>query len=412
MDKVFITDIRERSALAIIRSLGRKGIRVEGSEYFPFPTGRFSKYLKKFVKTPSPFHSPIEFVDFFKEYLKVNDYSLIIPPAEASSFLFSYFLKKDYGDIIGVPDFDVFKYAHDKGKTVKICEKEGIPVPKTYFINSMDELKYIAKEIKYPAVIKPRSKFFVLKKGLSYKVAFLKVGSKNYVENSCELVERYMEIVKPYLPEIEEYGFLPLIQERVSGRGWGVAVIFDRDKPLCGFMHRRIYEYPPTGGASTLRVSVWQKDIFEKACKLLKAIKWKGVAMVEFKVDENSKKFWVMEINGRFWGSLPLAINSGVDFPYLFYLYWVKGKRFSKFVKSQEGIFQKWGSGQVLRFFWFLKRFKFSRVFEEFLNTFFISDDVFTLRDPLPAVGEVLTFLNFLREIKKGLRTAEGESRR
>jgi predicted ATP-grasp superfamily ATP-dependent carboligase len=41
--------------------------------------------------------------------------------------------------------------------------------------------------------------------------------------------------------------------------------------------------------------------------------------MVEFKKDQRDGRFKLMEINPRFWGSLNLAIQSGVDFPYLFY---------------------------------------------------------------------------------------------
>ncbi len=37
--------------------------------------------------------------------------------------------------------------------------------------------------------------------------------------------------------------------------------------------------------------------------------------MVEFKADARTGTPYLMEINGRFWGSLQLAIDAGVDFP-------------------------------------------------------------------------------------------------
>ena len=39
--------------------------------------------------------------------------------------------------------------------------------------------------------------------------------------------------------------------------------------------------------------------------------------MIEYKVDSATGTPFLMEINGRFWGSLQLAIDSGVDFPAL-----------------------------------------------------------------------------------------------
>jgi len=50
---------------------------------------------------------------------------------------------------------------------------------------------------------------------------------------------------------------------------------------------------------------------------LLETMGWQGVAMVEFKRDARTGVAYLMEVNGRFWGSLQLAIDAGVDFPAL-----------------------------------------------------------------------------------------------
>jgi len=51
--------------------------------------------------------------------------------------------------------------------------------------------------------------------------------------------------------------------------------------------------------------------------RLLGPLGWHGVAMMEFKQDQRTGQSFLMEVNGRFWGSLQLAIQAGVDFPYL-----------------------------------------------------------------------------------------------
>jgi predicted ATP-grasp superfamily ATP-dependent carboligase len=55
----------------------------------------------------------------------------------------------------------------------------------------------------------------------------------------------------------------------------------------------------------------------EYAVRLMGHLKWNGVAMVEFKVDKLIGSPMLMEINGRFWGSLQLALDAGLNLPYL-----------------------------------------------------------------------------------------------
>jgi predicted ATP-grasp superfamily ATP-dependent carboligase len=76
----------------------------------------------------------------------------------------------------------------------------------------------------------------------------------------------------------------------------------------------------PTGSGSSLRESIAPPaDMVSAARKLLDALQWHGVAMVESKRDARDGTPKLMEINGRFWNSLPLADAAGVDFPLLLY---------------------------------------------------------------------------------------------
>jgi len=88
---------------------------------------------------------------------------------------------------------------------------------------------------------------------------------------------------------------------------------------LATFAHRRLREKPPSGGVSVLAEAVVLEPALEAAAlALLAELNWEGVAMVECKRDEaNGGRPVLMEINGRFWGSLQLAIDAGVNFPAL-----------------------------------------------------------------------------------------------
>jgi predicted ATP-grasp superfamily ATP-dependent carboligase len=105
-----------------------------------------------------------------------------------------------------------------------------------------------------------------------------------------------------------------LLQEYFQGSGQGVELLSYEGRPLAAFQHKRLCEVPPSGGASAFRESVALTDqLMMYPTKLTQALGWSGLIMVEFKVGDDGAK--LMEINGRVWGSLPLAVASGVDFP-------------------------------------------------------------------------------------------------
>ncbi|HZI58350.1 MAG TPA: ATP-grasp domain-containing protein, partial [Verrucomicrobiae bacterium] len=104
-------------------------------------------------------------------------------------------------------------------------------------------------------------------------------------------------------------------QQYVSGRGVGVELLFDHGRKVWHFAHERVHEYPLSGGASSYwRSIVPPAGMLLDAERLLSALQWHGVAMVEFKMDARGR-YWLMEINPRLWGSLALSIDAGVDFP-------------------------------------------------------------------------------------------------
>lgn len=108
-----------------------------------------------------------------------------------------------------------------------------------------------------------------------------------------------------------------VVQGFVPGCGVGVFLLRWNNEIKARFMHRRIHEMPHTGGASSFRESWWNDEIADDAEKKLSFIDWEGVAMVEYRWEPATGKFFLMEMNLRFWGSIHLALYSGVDFPNL-----------------------------------------------------------------------------------------------
>ncbi len=141
-----------------------------------------------------------------------------------------------------------------------------------------------------------------------------------------------------------------LLQRRVRGTGAGVFLLLDGDRILADFAHRRIRERPPSGGVSVCRESAALPEALrDAAAALLRGLGWRGVAMVEFKLEEGSGTPYVMEVNPRLWGSLQLAIDAGVDFPVLL-ADWALGARPGSRPDYRVGVRSRWLWGEVDHF--------------------------------------------------------------
>jgi len=303
---VFITDGDQRSALAITRSLGKRGISVFMGEEKSKCLASKSRYCKKTIVYPSPSQYPDKFIQFILNYVKENRIDVIFPVTDVTMYLIAKIKKKiaKYTKL-PLPEFDVFDLVSNKYKLLKSAVEYSIPVPKTFFIEDPSGIDEIMEKLPYPVIAKPySSRILSENKWIPTKV--------HYVKSKEELIHLY---------KTKEYFQYPsLIQERINGHGAGIFVVMNKGELISAFAHKRLREKPPSGGVSVLRESIPIDPALKKcSIKLLSALGWHGVAMIEFKVDRATGKYYLMEVNGRFWGSLQLSIDAGIDFPYILY---------------------------------------------------------------------------------------------
>jgi len=402
---VLVTDASERAALAVIRSLGKKGIRVLAADAAGVNAGFLSRYCAHRVTYPSPIENKERFVESLLRLVKSVDLELLIP---VTDFTMIPILERkgefEHHVKVAAPSYEVAMKAYDKFQTVNIARRCRIPHPKTFLIDDVKTLREIAGEINYPAVIKPRMKVF-WKNGKAFS---MKVTSINYAYDKEDLRIKYEKLVNRLRGIIPSDFFI--IQEFVEGVGYGVEVLMNCSKVMALFMHKRLHEYPVSGGASTLRVSVYDRRLLEYSVKLLREMGWQGVAMVEFRVDEENGALNLIEVNGRFWGSLPLAIAAGVDFPYLLYRCFVKREDFTP-PSYRLGVKQRWFiPGELLWLFssltatdrWFAS-------IKDFITSSSAPDDIAALDDIAPLAGALWTSITLLFDVLKGRRSLAGE---
>ena len=374
--RVFVTDGYWRKTVAAVRALGRMGLRVTVAESTYLAPAFFSRYCYRRVRTPSPVLQPSQYLDFLQDYLSRHSHQVLIPMEEDTLLLLAQ-NRDRFAGLTRLPlaAYPNLVFARDKLKVLKRADTLGIPIPKTYEINNLEEAETLAKQLKYPLVVKPR------------------VGSGSagvqYVNQPSQLA--------PSLVWLFRSGQLPLLQEKLpsDGAGIGASFLLDEEGQVrASFIHRRIREYPVKGGPSTLRQSILHNQVRDDGSRLLQDLHLTGVAMVEFKIDSRDGKAKLLEVNPRFWGSLPLAINAGVNFPYLLTLM-ALDLDFPPVLDYKLGQLCRWLlPGDILHFLKNPQRWQLQPSFFEFRQPN-LTYDIIDINDPLPILGSVLALLPF-----------------
>jgi predicted ATP-grasp superfamily ATP-dependent carboligase len=299
---ILVTDAGLGSAISIMRSLGRQGWRVIAGDADRASLGFRSRHAIERLVYPSPAHHPAEFVRCVLSAVAEYGVDLIIPVTDAAILPLSAERLRLTGTCrVAMPDPDALSLVTDKEKTLALAAELGIPAPRSVHVESAEAASQVAARFGWPVVLKPKSSRIYRDR------TSIEAFEVTYANSPEDMAAR----LRPFEGRCEI-----LVQEYCAGLGYGVGLLMHEGRPLAAFQHRRVHELPLTGGVSSLRESVALDPIlYDHAVRLLAAVRWTGLAMVEFKVGTAGPM--LMEVNGRVWGSLPLAVMCGVDFPRL-----------------------------------------------------------------------------------------------
>lgn len=298
--RILVLDGDMVPALTICRSLRRLGCKVTIASHTRKPIAGYSRGKVGLYRYPSPLASAGDFVAWLADHTQRNHYDLVIPVTERTLAPLSRSRAQLEHVRIAMPDERSVELVFDKSKTLALAEELGVPIPKGVAVARLEALEALRDSLHYPVVIKP-TRSIGSKDGGASQLQVDYAFDASGLMASCTHALRFGPVV---------------LQEYFDGEGVGVELIANEGNILYAFQHRRIHEVPLTGGGSSLRKSeALHPALLDASQKLIKALRWTGVAMVEFKLDSATGEFCLMEINGRFWGSLPLAVAAGADFP-------------------------------------------------------------------------------------------------
>jgi predicted ATP-grasp superfamily ATP-dependent carboligase len=333
MTSVLVTDGDERAALAIVRSLGSAGFEVHVCGRRRRTLAGVSRHATHAFVAPDPLRQPADFTAALAAYVGTRGINVVIPVAEPALLAVLGARTQFDRALIPFPSIDTFHAASDKQALSAMAPALGVSVPRQWEIPNPDGLASLdSVALPYPVVIKP-ARSVAERDGVRSK------HSVRYATDAAELRMRVADMPTAAYPL--------LIQQRLTGPGCGVFLLRWDGVTIASFAHRRIREKPPAGGVSVYAEAVpLDSRLMAQSERLLDALNWRGVAMVEYKLDAATATPYLMEINGRFWGSLQLAIDAGVDFPQLL-VRCALGERVSPKSGYRVGTRGRWWWGEV-----------------------------------------------------------------
>lgn len=307
--RILVTDGDRRTSFVVARSLSKAGAKIDVVQ--PLKTtmgfGSSSRYfgirLAEGVLSRLPDGVILDYLAQHRTLVEHQlrnirrNYDFVIPVSLQS---IRDVLILDLRNHTLLPSLEVFDVARDKARLIQKAESLGVNVPRTTLVESLSQLRneLSCGDYEYPVVLKVRHESTL---NPSQRIAFARSWD--------QAIDGY-EHLAPHSQGL-------LLQEYVVGISVGYFALNDRSgKEHSFFCHRRIREEFLRGGPSTVCESYFDAQLVRAGRKLLEGIGLKGVGMAEFKMHPKKGPI-LMEVNPRFWGSLPLATASGVDFPRL-----------------------------------------------------------------------------------------------
>ncbi len=337
--RILILDGHTTQALACVRSLGAAGHEVMVAGDQPCSIATWSRYCQTSFRLAG---QNLPAYALLREWAQRHNVNIVLPLTERSATLCNS-ERAEWEELdmtIGCGPDDMLVNAFDKAQTILIAKECGVRIPLTYFPKSLKECLAAVDEIGLPCVVKARR-----------SSAW---NGRSFYPNRVPAYMNHSESLMEALMDRKQGDDWPLIQEVVGGKGKGVSALCDHGTVVAWFAHERLRDTRPTGSGSNLRRAIpLTPRLREPAERLLADLKWHGPAMVEFKDDEINPPC-LMEINGRFWGSLQLAIDSGVNFP-LLWLGLLNGRLIGRQTVYREGTTLRWLWGDCKRFGWILR---------------------------------------------------------
>ena len=286
--------------LTVMRELGGHGVPVHGVGKAG-SIGRGSRHCAGFTPRPA---GPI--AEWLPGVIERTGAGALLAVGESDLLALAALRETIAGCRILTPRARQLAIVLDKRETLSFARAIAMDTPESWQPRMNEDFATRAATLSYPAVAKWADPADIAALLENHDMEFVKAEFVRTPQEVAALLARYAPL-----------GRWPLIQSYCPGIGLGQMLYMADGEATLAFQHRRLHEWPPEGGVSTWCAAEPRgrhETQMRRSEMLLRKIGWEGPAMVEYRYDPATERYWLMEINGRFWGSLPLAWRCGAHF--------------------------------------------------------------------------------------------------
>lgn len=381
MSDILLTYGWVRSSYSALRNLAGHQLKVVVSDSSRIGMCQFSRLCSGVRKYTSHYQDENQFIEDLINICESSKIKMILPSHNETEILARYKHKFAPEVVAMIPDESHCLIFNNKGKAYDYVSSIGVPIPSRLEYSDPKTISVLlGRKGLEKTVIK-------LLTGNSSKGVFYAKSPEQAELMVCELIERY-ELTADRYPQIEEY---------IEGEGYGCSVLYCNGELIADFTHKRLRDKVETGGTSTFREVACHEGVKAATKSIFDSLGWNGLAMCEFKVCPSTNRFWFIEVNPRMWGSISLAVESGVEFPYLAWLCSEHGPSVARQYYASCSLRTNWKArwllGDIFVMLSRLRRLDFGAVLRVVNSEKADSLDDFFWDDPLAFVGEVLAYL-------------------
>jgi predicted ATP-grasp superfamily ATP-dependent carboligase len=308
--RAIITRGRNLMAFVIAHSLHKQGIECIGCDSVDFTLLSFSKTVQEHFVHPAPDVNEPAYIDYMRAKIKAfrpedNRPYVLIPSFKDMVFFARH--RAAFEDLIQIaaPDIEAIEKIHTKDALAKTVKKLDISSPQCWLPQSAADIDNLADKLQYPLFVKPYDEC----SGRGVKKAECLAEAKEFFSQN-----------------LKKFGQKSVLQQAAVGHEYCYCAIYDQGVRKAGMAYKNLYNFPSEAGSGAMRESIEEGAYAAEADKLMKALKWNGVAEFDFIWDEDKDHPpQLLEVNSRFWSGLYQSVESGIDFPTLLYQLTVEG---------------------------------------------------------------------------------------
>lgn len=271
-----VTDAHYRMSVSLIRDLFDRGVRVAACEKASIeaPVGFASRGTAQCIRLPDEEYEAA-LLALCREMLEIEGEKPVLLPVGAKTLAMVSRSRDAFSAVAGLCAATPSQLAlfNDKAAVSALAKTLGVPVPESFERQPEEADEPFFSRVPLPCAVKPHcGENFGLTASQRYRI--------------CRTKNELIAAFRHFQTLTNED---PIVQEYLPGAAYGCSVLAKDGAVYRSLCHRRVREYPVSGGPSSCCESVSRSDLLAFSEALVQETGFTGPAMFEFKCAADGK---------------------------------------------------------------------------------------------------------------------------